>query len=256
MPWQNGGALEDQVGQDGRICVGNETCCNSVRASDAGNSPVRIPRQSSDRAARIVLFEHPHHNESPMSDVTHILSQIESGDPSAAEQLFPLVYQELRRLAKNRMASERSDHSLQATGLVHEAYLRLVDLEGVRHWDSRGHFFAVAAETMRRILIDNARRRRRVKHGGDFHRANPDVLDGLVASLPDQELLALDEAMEKLAVQDESAAQLIKLRFYAGLSMPQIAESLGRPLRSIEREWRYARSWLHREISAKETPAT
>ena len=191
-----------------------------------------------------------------MSDVTRILSQIESGDPSAAEQLFPLVYQELRRLAKNRMASERSDHSLQATGLVHEAYLRLMDVECVRHWDSCGHFFAVAAETMRCILIDNARRRRRTKHGGDFHRENPDVLDGLVASLPDYKLLALDEAMEKLAIQDESAAHLIKLRFYAGLSMPQIAESLGRSLRSIEREWRYARSWLHREISAKNTPAT
>ncbi|XZE43922.1 ECF-type sigma factor [Pirellulaceae bacterium SH467] len=191
-----------------------------------------------------------------MSDVTRILSQMESGDPTAAEQLFPLVYQELRRLAKIRMASERADHSLQATGLVHEAYLRLVDIDVAQHWDSRGHFFTVAAETMRRILIDNARRRRRAKHGGDFHRESPDVLDELVASLPDQDLLALDEAMEKLAIQDESAAHLIKLRFYAGLSMPQIAQALGRSLRSIEREWRYARSWLHREISAKDTPVT
>ena len=130
-----------------------------------------------------------------------------------------------------------------------------MDVERVRHWDSRGHFFAAAADTMRCILIDNARRRRRAKHGGDLIRVSPEALDGLVASLPDDELLALDEAMEKFAIQDESAARLIKLRFCAGLSMPQIAEFLGRSLRSIEREWRYARSWLHREISAEDTPA-
>ncbi len=190
-----------------------------------------------------------------MADVTQILSQIESGDPAAAAQLLPLVYDELRKLAAVRMKNERPDHTLQATALVHEAYVRLVDVERVQHWDSRGHFFAAAADAMRSILIENARHRRRLKHGGDFHRASPEVLDGLVTSLPDDELLAMDEALEKFAAQDESAARLIKLRFYAGLSMPQIAELLGRPLRSIEREWRYARSWLHREISAEDTPA-
>jgi RNA polymerase sigma factor (TIGR02999 family) len=190
-----------------------------------------------------------------MSDVTRILSQIESGDPAAAAQLLPLVYDELRKLAAVRMKNERSDHTLQATALVHEAYVRLVDVERVRNWDSRGHFFAAAADAMRSILIENARRRRRLKHGGEFHRASPEVLDGLVTSLPDDELLAMDQALEKFAAQDESAARLIKLRFYAGLSMPQISELLGRPLRSIEREWRYARSWLHREISAEDTPA-
>ena len=189
-----------------------------------------------------------------VSDVTLILSKIEAGDLSAARDLLPLVYDELRKLAAARMAAERPDHTLQATALVHEAYMQLVDSDRIRRWDSRGHFFAAAADAMRRILVDSARRRRRVKHGGGRHRESADVLDALVATLPDVELIALEEALEKLTVKDVAAAQLVKLRFYAGLSMPQIAEILGRPLRTIEREWRYARSWLHREISSENTP--
>ncbi len=189
-----------------------------------------------------------------VSDVTLILSKIEAGDLSAARDLLPLVYDELRKLAAARMAAERPDHTLQATALVHEAYMQLVDSDRIRRWDSRGHFFAAAADAMRRILVDSARRRRRVKHGGGRHRESADVLDALVATLPDVELIALEEALEKLTVKDGAAAQLVKLRFYAGLSMPQIAEVLGRPLRTIEREWRYARSWLHREISSENTP--
>ncbi len=191
-----------------------------------------------------------------MSDVTLILSKIEAGDPTAARELLPLVYDELRKLARAKMNNERSDHTLQATSLVHEAYMQLVDSDRIRRWDSRGHFFAAAADAMRRILVDSARRRRRVKHGGGLHRESADVLDELVATLPDDELLALEEAVDNLAVEDGAAAQLVKLRFYAGLSMPQIAEILGRPLRTIEREWRYARSWLRREISSENTPAS
>ncbi len=190
-----------------------------------------------------------------MTDVTRHLIEIESRDPSAAEQLRPLDYEELRKLAAARMAHQPSDHTLQATALVHEAYVRLVDVDRVRHWDSRGHFFAAAADAMRCILIENARRRCRTKHGSEYQRASQEVLETLAASLPDNDLLALHEALDELAERDASAAQLVKLRFFAGCTMPQIAELLGRPLRSVEREWRYARSWLHREISAKDTPA-
>ena len=178
-----------------------------------------------------------------MSDVTRILSQIESGDPSAADQLLPLVYEELRKLAAARMAQEAPGQTLQATALVHDAYLRLVDAEQVQHWDSRGHFFAAAAEAMRRILVENARRRQSVKHGGQHTRIDLD--EALtVGSEPSQDLLELDKHLESLSVADPRAAELVKLRFFAGLTGDQAAEALGISPRSADLLWAYARAWL------------
>src|SRR5688572_23732383 len=162
-----------------------------------------------------------------MSDVTRILSQIESGDPAAAEQLLPVVYDELRKLAAAKLANEKPGQTLQATALVHEAYLRLVGRDqSAEFWDSRGHFFAAAAESMRRILIESARRKRRLKHGGEHIRVDLDEADA-VCTLPPRDLLALDEALLKLAVEDPVKAKLIELRFFAGLSNEQAAEVLG-----------------------------
>jgi RNA polymerase sigma factor (TIGR02999 family) len=185
---------------------------------------------------------------SPMSEVTRILSAIEQGDPHAAEQLLPLVYDELRRLAAEKLAHERPGQTLQATALVHEAYLRLVDVDRTQHWDSRGHFFAAAAEAMRRILIDNARRKRRPKHGGDRQRIDLDEVAGIVEA-PADDVLALDEALGRLEATDPVAGRLVKLRYFAGLTMPQAAEVLGIPLRTAERNWVYARTWLYRELA-------
>jgi len=183
-----------------------------------------------------------------MSEVTRVLSSIEGGDPHAAEQLLPLVYDELRRLAAEKMTQERPGQTLQATALVHEAYLRLVGEEKAQHWNSRGHFFAAAAEAMRRILIEQARRKRRPKHGGDRRRIDLD--DALsVAEAPCDDLLALDDALSRLEATDPLAAQVVKLRFFTGLSMPETAEALGVSLRTAERNWTYARTWLHRELS-------
>ena len=182
-----------------------------------------------------------------MNDVTKILSAIEHGDPQAAEQLLPHVYHELRKLAASKLAQEKPGQTLQATALVHEAYLRLV---GTRDpgWNSRGHFFAAAAEAMRRILVEQARRKRRPKHGGDRRRIDLD--DALsVAAAPADDLLALDEALSRLEATDPLAAQVVKLRFFTGLSMPETAEALGLSLRTAERNWTYARTWLHRELS-------
>jgi RNA polymerase sigma factor (TIGR02999 family) len=192
-----------------------------------------------------------------MSDVTHILSAIEQGDARAAEQLLPLVYNELRRLAEHKLAREAPGHTLEATALVHEAYLRLVTppeaprsnmaKAGVQ-WNGRGHFFAAAAEAMRRILIERARRKRRAKHGGDRRRIELD--DALVlVEPPSTDLLALDEALGQLELADPAAAKLVKLRYFAGLSLPQVAEALGTSLRQAERDWTYARTWLHRALS-------
>src|SRR5437899_1415828 len=183
-----------------------------------------------------------------MNEVTRILNAIEQGDPHAAAQLLPLVYDELRKLAAQKMAQEAPGQTFQATALVHEAYVRLVDVEEAQHWNSRGHFFAAAAEAMRRILIEQARRKRRPKHGGDRRRIDLD--DALsVAEAPCDDLLALDEVLGRLEATDPLAAQVVKLRFFTGLSMPETAEALGVSLRTAERNWTYARTWLHRELS-------
>jgi RNA polymerase sigma factor (TIGR02999 family) len=189
-----------------------------------------------------------------MSDVTRILSAIEQGDPHAAEQLLPLVYDALRRLAAEKMAQEVPGHTLQATALVHEAYLRLVDTEKVQHWNSRGHFFAAAAEAMRRILVENARRKKALRRGGNRRRQNLDLVEPAAPRLSD-DLLALDEALKKLAEKDRVKAELVKLRYFAGLTMEQTAETLGISLATANRYWSYARAWLHQEISAGEHSA-
>src|SRR6516162_6745314 len=184
-----------------------------------------------------------------MSEVTQILAAIEQGDPHAAEQLLPLVYEELRRLAAEKLAHEQPGQTLQATALVHEAYLRLVDVEQARHWNSRGHFFAAAAEAMRRILVENARRKQSRKHGGHLARQDFDAVD-VAAPETSDELLALDEAIEKLAAQDQAAADVVQLRFFAGLPLPEVAKLLGISPRTADRLWAYARAWLHQEIRA------
>jgi RNA polymerase sigma factor (TIGR02999 family) len=182
-----------------------------------------------------------------MTDVTRIFRDIEQGDTKAAEQLLPLVYEELRRLAAQRLAHEKPGQTLQATALVHEAYLRLVGDQDPG-WNGRGHFFAAAAEAMRRILVEGARRKRRLRHGGEGHRLDLEDIDVVDQRSP-QDLLALDEALERLARKDAVAARLVQLRFFAGLTTAEAAEALGLPLRTAERNWAYARTWLHRELS-------
>jgi len=183
-----------------------------------------------------------------MSDVTHILSAIEQGDPSAADQLLPLVYDELRKLAAQKLAQEKSGQTLEATALVHEAYLRLVDVEQAQQWNSRGHFFAAAAEAMRRILVENARSKAREKRGGDWHRIDFEELDVATSISPDQ-LVALDDALERLAALDDLAGQLVNLRFFAGLALDQAAAALGVSTATAYRHWAYARAWLQGELS-------
>jgi RNA polymerase sigma factor (TIGR02999 family) len=182
-----------------------------------------------------------------MNDVTRILSAIEQGNPKATEQLLPLVYGELRKLAAQKLAQEKPGQTLQATALVHEAYLRLVDTQKAQSWESRGHFFAAAAEAMRRILIDAARRKRRAKHGGNLRRVDQDAAGEAIAP-PVADLLALDEALEKLAIEDKDSADLVKLRYFAGLSLAEAAEALGLPARTAGRRWAYARAWLGEEM--------
>jgi len=182
-----------------------------------------------------------------MPDVTQILNAIEDGDPSAADELLPLVYEELRKLAAVRMANESPDHTLQATALVHEAYLRLVDVEKVQHWNSRGHFYCAAAEAMRRILVESARRRQSHKRGGLNPRVNFDETQSL-ARAPVEDLLALDEALEKLDREDHIKADLVKLRFFAGLSHQEAAESLGISRATADRYWAYAKVRLYCDI--------
>ncbi len=182
-----------------------------------------------------------------MSDVTRILSKIECGDPSAAEDLLPLIYDELRALAAAKMAQEKPGHTLQATALVHEAYLRLVDVEKAQKWDSRGHFFSAAAEAMRRILTENARRKARVKHGGEMQRQAPgDVAVECGYSVDD--LLELDDFITVLEQKDPIAAQTVKLRFFAGLNHQEVGEALGISAVTSREHWRYARAWLHRQM--------
>ena len=183
-----------------------------------------------------------------MSDVTKILSAIEDGDAQAASQLLPLVYDELRRLAAQKLAHERSGQTLQATALVHEAYIRLVDVEKAQHWNSRGHFFAASAEAMRRILIENARRKQRIRHGGGRQRVDLDELNVVDDKAPD-DLLALDEALNELASQDETIAKVVELRYFAGLTIEQTALALGISVRTANRHWAFAKAWLFQQLS-------
>jgi RNA polymerase sigma factor (TIGR02999 family) len=188
-----------------------------------------------------------------MDNVTHILSATEQGDPQAAEQLLPLVYEELRELAAQRLSHERPGQTLQATALVHEAYLRLVGGEPQAGWDSRGHFFAAAAEAMRRILVESARRKGRQKRGGGLARV--ELGDAAIAcQMPPHELLALNEALARLAVEDPVKARLVELRFFAGLTLDEAAKALGVSVVTAKRYWRYARAWLHREVAGDDDP--
>ena len=182
-----------------------------------------------------------------MTDVTQILNAVEQGDPSAAEQLLPLVYDELRKLAAAKMAQEKPGQTLQATALVHEAYLRLVDVEKARHWDSRGHFFAAAAEAMRRILVDAARKRRAERRGGNRRRFDLMENDLLTAPAGD-ELLDLDEALNRLAEVDARAADIVKMRVFAGMTIDEVAQARDISPRTAKRAWAYARAWLGREL--------
>lgn len=187
-----------------------------------------------------------------MNSVTQILSRLEGGDPHAAAELLPLVYAELRTLAAQKLALEPGGQTLQGTALVHEAYLRLLGPDGAdQQWDNRGHFFAAAAESMRRILVENARRKQRLKHGGQFERQE---LDEISIDLPDvrEDLLALDEALNKLATLDQAAVELIKLRYFAGLTIPEAAAAMQLAPRSAERLWAFARAWLQRELCGSE----
>jgi RNA polymerase sigma factor (TIGR02999 family) len=182
-----------------------------------------------------------------MSDVTRILARIEQGDPQATERLLPLVYDELRKLAAEKLAKEKPGQTLQATALVHEAYLRLVPQSGNGHFDSRGHFFCAAAEAMRRILIDQARRKKTIKAGGEFRRVELDENE-IEAPRPEFDLLALDEALQRLAALDKRKADLVKLRYFSGLTLDQAAAALGISATTADAEWAYAKSWLRLEV--------
>jgi RNA polymerase sigma factor (TIGR02999 family) len=183
-----------------------------------------------------------------MNEVTRILADIADGDAHAAAQLLPLVYDELRRLAAARLAAEPPGNTLQPTVLVHEAYLRLVGTPEGDRWDSRGHFFAAAAEAMRRILVENARRKKRHKHGGDRRRVSLEAAE-LMAQAPSEDLVALDEALTRLTAHDPIKAEVVKLRFFAGLTMPEVAQSLNLSLTTAVRYWTYARTWLYAELT-------
>jgi RNA polymerase sigma factor (TIGR02999 family) len=183
-----------------------------------------------------------------MSEVTRILKSIEEGNPQAADDLLPLVYDELRRLAAAKMARENPGQTLQATALVHEAYVRLVDPDGQRCWNDRRHFFIVAAEAMRRILITNARRKNAVKRGGDHQRADIDPAE-LAASIPSEQLLALNDSLDELTRRHPEKAQLVKLRYFGGLTVAEAADTLGISSTTAERHWAYARAWLQCQIT-------
>jgi RNA polymerase sigma factor (TIGR02999 family) len=187
-----------------------------------------------------------------MTNVTQILSQIEQGDPTAAEQLLPFVYEELRKLAAAKLAHEKPGQTLQATALVHEAYLRLVDVDQAQGWDSRGHFFAAAAESMRRILIENARRKQRAKHGGEFARVDVELAN-LPTHMASEDLIALDEALEHLRQTDPVKAELVTLRYFGGMTIEQASEVLKISRVTAHRHWTFARAWLHQRISGNDS---
>jgi RNA polymerase sigma factor (TIGR02999 family) len=189
-----------------------------------------------------------------MTDVTQILSEIERGDPVATERLLPLVYDELRKLAAVKLANERPGQTLQATALVHEVYVRLVNVDEIQQWNSRGHFFAAAAEAMRRILVENARRKGSLKRGSDHQRIELSAVEPAFTG-PDDDILALNEALEKLEAQDPRKAQLVKLRFFAGLTNEQAAQVLCVSTSTADNDWAYARCWLRLELSGEsDTP--
>ena len=183
-----------------------------------------------------------------MNEVTQILAGIEAGDPHAAAQLLPLVYEELRKLAAQKLAQEKPGQTLEATALVHEAYLRLVDVDQAQHWNSRGHFFAAAAEAMRRILVESSRRKSRLKHGRGHQRVDLDS-GCRVSVAPSLDLLALDEALSRLAETEPVKVELVKLRFFAGLTMPEAADALNISLATAERYWTFAKAWLYAELT-------
>ena len=187
-----------------------------------------------------------------MHDVTQILSQIETGDPAAADQLLPLVYDELRKLAAAKLAQEKPGQTLQATALVHEAYIRLVDVNKVQHFSNRGHFFVAAAEAMRRILIGQARRKRSDKAGGQYQRIELSDVEPEIQG-PQLDLLALDAALDQLAAGDPRAAALVNLRFFAGLTVPEAAEALGVSVATAENDWAYAKCWLRLQLSGSDS---
>ena len=212
----------------GRAISHRQRCSNAVRGQGTGGLTASLS----------------------MTDVTRILLDIEQGNPKAAEQLLPLVYEELRKLAAQKLAQEKPGQTLQATALVHEAYLRLVGGEQTRGWDGRRHFFAAAAEAMRRILIDRARHKQSHKAGGRRRRLDLDAIEPALEKGDGDRLLALDEALRRLEAEDPRKAQLVKLRFFAGLSAEQAAAALGVSLSTAEKDWAYARSWLRVAIDS------
>jgi RNA polymerase sigma factor (TIGR02999 family) len=221
-----------------------------IRDGAAGSTPPSV--EASEPHAGLwgeaVLQEVPIVWIRPMNDVTRILSAIEHGDPQAASQLLPLVYDELRKLAAHKLAREMPGQTLQPTALVHEAYLRLVGEDEEQYWDSRGHFFAAAAEAMRRILVEIARQKASLKRGGDRDRM--DAVDSLLAAPePREDLVALDAALTKLAETDKQAAELVQLRYFAGLPIREIADILGIAPRTADRLWAFAKAWLHQELA-------
>jgi len=226
--------------------------------SEGSVGVTRPPLARETAAARPdVRYNHgrrPYLVATPMTDVTRILSAIEQGDAQAAEELVPLVYDELRRLAAAKMAQENPGQTLQATALVHEVYLRLVDVQKAQHWNSRGHFFGAAAEAMRRILVDRARRKCTQKQGGGLRRHPMEDVD-IVAPEPSLDLLAVSEALGRFEQMDKVAADLVKLRYFAGLTIPQAAEALGISSTTADRYWAYARAWLHAELKKEERDA-
>jgi RNA polymerase sigma factor (TIGR02999 family) len=183
-----------------------------------------------------------------MSDVTQILQQIESGDPSAAEQLLPLVYEELRKLAAAKLAQEKPGQTLQATALVHDAYIRLVDVDKAQHWNSRGHFFGAAAEAMRRILVENARRKRAHKSGGERKKLSLDEADLAILADPEK-LLAIDDVLDRFSLEAADVAELVKLRVFAGMTVNEAAAALNMSRTTAFRHWTYARAWLRAEFA-------
>ena len=185
-----------------------------------------------------------------MSDVTRILSAIENGDSAAAEALLPLVYQELRKLAAAKLANEKPGQTLQPTVLVHEAYVRLVDVDKPQPWNGRGHFFAAAAEAMRRILVEKARKKQSLKQGGQMRRV--ELVDAAVAENSNEDLLALDEALTRLEQQWPDKARLVKLKYFAGLSIPEASQAMSISTATAERHWKFARAWLHSQLKESE----